>query len=125
MKTRLVNGKNWYFFPSSNSNYKVIKEEEIEQRVKLPKFRSFDSYSAYKNRMWVVNYENHPDDWRRKSTCTCTSFAKDYICKHILSIAITQKHFRVNPEAKSSTADLQKKRSRGRPKKASKALIID
>ena len=68
---------------------------------------------CYKSRAWL------------SSTCTCPTFSKTYICKHILAIGILNKEFKVKPEAKSSEGDLAKKRPRGRPKKVPYALVTD
>ena len=125
IKTRLVSSSKLYFIPSSESNRKNIKEDEINnyiRKTKSLKWRSFDSYVQFQTRMWVVTFNDN--DWF-SSICTCPPFAKTYTCKHILAIAIINKHFQVKPEAKSSEGDLAKKRPRGRPKKATKALVID
>lgn len=124
IRTRTVNGKIYFFFPSKESKYKQIKEEEINQHLKKKKnfvFRNFDNYVEFSQRMWIVIYDE--TDWRL-STCSCPTFAKEYICKHSLAVAILNNKFSVRPEAKSFHS-MDKKRPRGRPAKISKALVRD
>ena len=64
---------------------------------------------------------NNAEEWR-KTTCTCPSFFKNYICKHIIGISIRLKYCKVPPEAKN--VKIGTKRKRGRPSKARKALLI-
>jgi len=53
--------------------------------------------------------------------CTCPKFLKAYICKHLLGIAIRLKL--VCPPLEARNLEIGKKRNRGRPSKAKKALI--
>lgn len=55
--------------------------------------------------------------------CNCPSFLKDYMCKHIVGIAIRRQFFKVPFEAKQ--IPIGQKRKRGRPKLAKRALIKD
>ncbi len=55
-----------------------------------------------------------------KSTCTCPIYLKNFICKHIVGLAIRLKKYEVVPEAKS--IPIGEKRKRGRPAQAKKAL---
>lgn len=86
------------------------------KKQKLWQFKSTSPSSSGTKMIYLCKFDNK---------CTCPVFAKDYICKHILAIAITNRHFRVMPEAKWSQGDLSKKRQRGRPRKATKALVVD
>ena len=97
--TRTIDDHKLYFFPSAESKYRNIKEEisTYLRKYKAPIWRSFDSFVQFQTRMWVVNYQD--TDWL-SSTCTCPPFTK-------------------------TGGDLMLKWARGRPKQASKALIID
>jgi hypothetical protein len=125
IKKRKINDNNSiYFFPSSNSNYKNLKEEDINSYLKKMenfKFRSFDSYVKFIERLWIVHYCHNN---MYESTCSCPIFMKNYICKHIVSIAIINKEYEVKPEAKIDS-NLNAKRVRGRPKKSTKALVVE
>ena len=58
-----------------------------------------------------------------KGMCTCPQFLERFMCKHVLGIAIRLKFTKPPPEAEN--VPIGRKRKRGRPKKATKALIID
>jgi SWIM zinc finger len=61
-------------------------------------WKSFDSYKTCVNRMWILKF--NIANWRI-STCSCPVFLKDFICKHVVGIAIINKVFDVRPEAKT------------------------
>ena len=68
--------------------------------------------------------ENGVREWR-SGICTCPAFLKDYICKHLVGLALRLKYERA-PEA-AKNVPLGKKRAPGRPKKALKkgALLVN
>ncbi len=84
----------------------------------LRNWKRFDTYVISRNSVWKVDLNT--TEWK-KSSCTCPSFFKTYICKHICGIAIIQNLFLLPPEAKN--IPIGEKRKRGRPSKAKKALI--
>lgn len=60
------------------------------------------------------------NDWI-KSKCNCPFFLKNYICKHIVGLALRLKLCKVPAAAK--TVPIGEKRKRGRPAKAKRALL--
>lgn len=60
-------------------------------------------------------------DWQ-KSKCNCPSFCKNYICKHVVDMAIRLKYYEPPPSAK--TVPINQKRKRSRPAKAKLALLV-
>jgi len=79
-----------------------------------------DTYKSVYFQIWRVCLPSNGEEWR-KGTCTCPSFLKNYICKHIIGMSIRLKYFKSPPEAK--TVAIGSKRKRGRPCKAKKALL--
>lgn len=77
-------------------------------------WQSFDQYVISRNSMWVVKLTE--SNWESAS-CTCQIFLKEYICKHILGIAIRLKYcdIAVVPAAAKSVP-IGEKRKKGRPK---------
>ena len=75
------------------------------------------------NQIAIKPHSVHSDGeiWRQ-GTSTCQVFLKQYICKHIVGIAILRNYFQVSAEAK--TVPLGQKRKRGRPAATKKALIV-
>ncbi len=65
---------------------------------------------------------NDETRWK-EGRCSCPSFFKTFLCKHIIGLAIRLKYVKPPPEAKQ--IPIGEKRKRGRPKKAGKALLID
>ncbi len=61
------------------------------------------------------------DELLQNANCTCPNFLKQYVCKHVLGIAIRLKLFQVCPEAKD--IPIGQKRKRGSPAKAKKAFL--
>jgi hypothetical protein len=68
----------------------------------------------------TVLKEDASIDWQ-KGSCTCTPYFKNYICKHLVGLAILLKHVIAPPFACSTRLDQAKKR--GRPREAGPALV--
>ncbi len=69
-----------------------------------------------------INLAKHGSEWT-KGICNCPNFSKEYICKHVIGIGIRLKFCKPRPAAKD--IPLGEKRKRGRPRKITKALLID
>ena len=68
--------------------------------------------------IWCLAVPNDKKDWRN-GRCSCRNFMKEYICKHLVGLAIRLKLVNVPPEARDVA--IGSKTKRGRPKKATKA----
>jgi len=84
-------------------------------------FNLFDTYKSVYFKIWCLCLSNNPEEWRT-ATCTCPSFLKSYVCKHIVGMCIRLKYCKPPPEAKNVA--IGTKRKRGRPSKARKALLL-
>lgn len=82
------------------------------------KFASFENFVENIFSSWTI--EMNADAWE-EGRCTCPEFLKQNICKHILGSAIRLKLVDVPTEAKA--VPIGEKPKRGRPKKATKALL--
>lgn len=80
----------------------------------------FDDYKVQWFSKWRVDLP-HNIDWMH-GKCNCPAFYKNYMCKHIIGLAIRLKLANPPPEAKNVL--IGQKRKRGRPSKAKPALII-
>jgi len=89
-----------------------------EKQSKIKSWRSFDKYAAARPEFgkwkWKAKIGN-------QQLVLCPSYWKNYICKHILGIAIRLNIFSVIPAAKN--VPLGQKRKRGLPAKAKKVLL--
>jgi len=109
----------FYIQPAASS--KKLTMAETKQYDKLEKLRSwkfFDTYVTWQSKLWKVIME--ADDYQN-AACSCPSYQKKFMCKHILGIAIGKKLYAVPPAVKD--VPIGEKRKRGRPKKCSKALL--
>lgn len=81
-------------------------------------FKSFEEFTKHNFSFWCV----HLSDWKT-GDCSCPIFLKEFVCKHVLGLAIRLKLVEVPVSAKGVA--LGQKPKRGRPKKARKALLMD
>jgi hypothetical protein len=114
----LVNSIVYYCPP--NDEVKVTNEEIINTKEK--NWRSFEQFKKRAFSVWIVELPKEATQWQ-EGRCTCPSFFKKYICKHIIGLAIRLKYVKPPPNAKD--CPINHKRRRGRPNKSSKALFID
>jgi hypothetical protein len=107
-----------YYIPASE----IVKIADKDvNRYESGRFNTFDTYRSVQFGMWRVSLSNEPEEWR-KVICTCPSFLKNYICKHVIGMAIRLKYCKPPPEAKN--VEIGVKRKRGRPANAKKALLL-
>jgi SWIM zinc finger len=124
VKFRTENDTVTLYYIAANGQPK-LKEDDITKYRRMTEWvsnkswKTFDTYVSGMSRLWLVTF--HANDWYR-STCTCGTFQKNYICKHIIGLAVKFKVFELRPEAKC--IPLCMKRKRGRPGKAKKALVL-
>ena len=72
--------------------------------------------------MWIVSLPTVNEKWKEGNS-TCPYFLKKYMCKHVIGLAIRLKL--AKPPAATKDVPIGQKRRRGRPSKATKALIVD
>ena len=105
-----------YYLPAGATE-KLTKTQV--NKYKKQKWNNFDDYKESLT-IWKVTLPNDPSFWKTGS-CNCPSFFKEFICKHVIGLAIRLKYCKPPPTAKD--VKMGEKRKRGRPKKATKALI--
>lgn len=96
--------------------------ESISQ-AELKKYtgRNWTTFNQFKKSFDIWCLEMNDSNWK-KSKCNCPGFLKNYICKHVVGMAIRLKHCK--PPAEAKTVPLGEKRKRGRPSKAKPALLV-
>ncbi len=107
-----------YYIPAGETE--SITKNEI-QRYKRKNGTSFDQLKNLQFGIWKLTLPNNESEWKN-GICNCPSFFKEFICKHVIGMAIRRKFCRLPPAAKD--IPLGEKRKRGRPRKATKALLI-
>ncbi|XP_028175937.1 uncharacterized protein LOC114364130 [Ostrinia furnacalis] len=105
-----------YLIQSTNKNTQKHKYAFIERT-----WKTFDQYKQIYFSHWKLIMPKNSNMWA-DSKCSCPKFAKKYMCKHVIGLAIRLKFVTVPLEAKN--IQIGQKRKRGRPTKAKRALII-
>ncbi len=85
---------------------------------------NWTTFKEFKDRFQLgwKTYMQDADEWM-KGSCSCPSYMKKYVCKHIVGLAIRLTF--VTPPIEAKTLPLNQKRKRGRPSKAKKALLVN
>ena len=94
-------------------------EDEI-LNVSHMRWSTFEQFKRRAFSVWIVTFPNDAD-WINGS-CTCRDYFKKYVCKHMVELTIRNKLVKVPLAAKQ--VPIGEKRSRGRPKLATQALLV-
>ncbi|CAF1234572.1 unnamed protein product [Didymodactylos carnosus] len=105
-----------YYIPARD--LQSITKADLD-KYKNKKWTTFNQFKKSFD-IWCMELEND-SDWK-KSKCNCPAFFKNYICKHVVGMAIRLKYCKPPPAAK--TVPIGEKRKRGRPAKAKPALLV-
>jgi hypothetical protein len=95
--------------------------EAIQESNTFESPTTFDDYMKMHFGSWSLKLPKH-QAWNN-GQCDCPAFKKNFICKHLIGVAARLKILKMPGYAKSAT--IGKKRKRGRPKQARRALLID
>ena len=76
-----------------------IADKEIKQYENC-RFNSFDTYKSVYLNIWCVCLSSNPEKWK-EVTCTCSSFMKNFVCKHTVVTSIRLKYCKPPSQAKS------------------------
>ena len=109
---------------SSKIFYVPARDLQSITQAELTKYkkRKWTTFNQFKKSfdIWCMEMEDI-SDWKR-SKCNCPAFLKNYICKHIIGMAIRLKYSK--PPSAAKAVPIGEKRKRGRPPKAKVALVI-
>lgn len=110
-----------FIIPSSTCKEENATEKYYKILVQT-QWKSLDQFIKYGyQQFWIVNFSK--DKWKTESKCTCPQFLKNYICKHVVALAYREKCFEI-PESAYPTLLQATRKKAGRPKNATKALIV-
>lgn len=109
---------------AGDDNLDKITIDDVRKMQNNKNFKSFDEFIAHIFSIHTMVFENVADWYKGK--CSCPAYSKHNICKHILCVAYRTL---VLPPPDHLIKQLEtpapKKNPRGRPKKATKALLTD
>lgn len=114
------------FYVFGGSNEDKITNNDVKTFLNQ-KFTDFDDFAEKAFLIHKITFKQNSHDWASHSLCTCHTFSKEYICKHIVAIAYRLGILNV-PDAVVAGINegpIAPKNKRGRPRKATKALIRD
>ena len=109
-----MNDDVYYFNHAKTIKITLANIERYVKLVEQLKAKSFDDFEEQVRNIGRVYL--HKDDWRAKSFCRCRNFQKEYVCKHVVGLAIRLGFTRC-PETAVDLA-FQRKKQRGAPRKA-------
>ncbi|CAF3406594.1 unnamed protein product, partial [Rotaria sp. Silwood2] len=107
-----------YYTPAGQAEHVTTNEN---QKYERKKWTSFDQFKDLQCRIWKVILSDNASEWKH-GLCNCPNFFKEYISKHIIGMAISLQFCKPSPSTKD--IPLGEKRKRRRPRKATKALLI-
>ena len=108
-----VNGLCEFYVFSTKMGNRVIKQKDVDKFYDFNLYKSFAEMETNMFNVYKVTFQKRADDWT-KSFCTCPSFDKNYICKHV--IAIAHQLGLVEPAPKNYDDEPIFESTRGRPK---------
>lgn len=83
-------------------------------------YTEFDKFIADVNRIRVMTFDTNPNEWMN-AKCTCPSYMKHFMCKHVVAVAFRLKIL-TPVENDPDDEPLKPNKARGRPKKVPKGL---
>lgn len=101
------------------ANEDVLTGADVDAFL-VAEYASFDEYVQHMFDLYIVTFDTDVKRWKETSTCTCPSFADNFICKHVMCMV-----YLLGLEKYKTEHYLQPNRAPGRPKKATPALQID
>lgn len=115
---RETNGVKFYVFAGDKID--PVTPADID-KFENHDYESFDDYKARAFGMHRVMFGQDTNDWIHNVECTCPSFGKKYMCKHVNAFATKLKLIQVADKFDEPMT----RKVRGRPKKATPALQTD
>lgn len=107
-----------FLVPSTQCDETMANEKHYQSLVKQ-QWRSFDEYIEHAHHKFYI-VQLCVASWNTQSTCTCVSFYKQNICKHIIAIGMKEK---VNDNIDTANPTLLgKRKTKGRAPLATPAL---
>lgn len=92
-----------------------------EPHIVRSDWKSLSEFKSFYTSTWTVTRIKPETNWL-KAICSCPIYQKQFICKHVVGIAVLIGHVALPADAKNQI--IESKRKRGRPTKAKTAYVV-
>ena len=127
-KPTIIKKQNIFYFKSSlnqNAFNSIVLDKSLKKLSDLSSFDYFDKLVYVQNSFWTVVVDSSCDKNNfltpKMIICDCPIFAKEFLCKHFIYIAVLLQFCDIPHIAKD--IPINEKRKRGRPALAKRALL--
>lgn len=103
-----------------DSSFYPAKGSELPK--KKISYTKWESFSDYVDTFQLVKV-SHVDRPYKEMQCNCYDFQKQYMCRHVLGIAVLNKEVRVHPQDRVDGSEIEQKPRLGRPPKVKPGLV--
>lgn len=97
----------------------TLTQEYVDQYVSY-QHENFDDFAQHLFDVIIVSFNAIVEGWRNTASCSCSSFADNFTCKHVVFVA-----YKLNLLTHSEEHVLSSNTKPGRPSKAGPALQIE
>ena len=110
-----------YYMPAGDEET-LTREQVDSYRAKFcdGSWTSFSEFQSQAVGLWLVEMSKEANEWKN-AACSCPVFYMDYICKHIIGVALSVRPCK--PPSSARGGKLVQKAKRGAKPKATKALL--
>lgn len=105
---------------AANDGINVTTPEQLTE-WNDKRYDTFDELKSERDNFLKIKFCNSKQDWNTSSTCSCRSFQKEFMCKHILALAFFYKLKKCPQEGFNKL--ISQKPKKGRIPRAKKALV--
>ena len=110
------------FYCPAGKRDEAPTDEEIKNHLH-ERWQTFDQFKERAFGIWIVTLPVDKEKWI-EGRYTCVDYFKSFCCKHIIvGLAIRLKY--TKPPSEARNVPIGHKRKRGRPAKATRALLVD
>lgn len=96
---------------------------EAVEEIKNAEYDDFDSFAENVDNLVSVTFPSDPEKWM-DSKCSCKCFDANYMCKHVISIAVAINAFKPSAELNYDDQPLFQSK-RGRPSKVRPGTALE
>lgn len=115
--------KNEVWYVAANQKNKQQISKSWIKKHQLMKWETFDEFRKVNFSLYRINIQTPTTSTYFPSLCSCKNFFKNYHCEHSLGMLLKLKLVNVPRKYARRLAQIEPRKKRGRPKKATPALM--